>query len=344
MKRLTIAATASILAFLPVAGAHAADLPGDRCTNPGEVRPANNGLIECLNGTWVPSNRKPGDPPSGGTAPGSGPGAQSKAAKPAKIFSSVGVVESQETFASTSKQVADPSALRLMNGKIRLISWVNPTGLRTATSTTTAGTTFIADPSTPLSKMGGQPRLVRIDSSKVRLFYTSGGAINSAISTDEALTFADEGPVITTEQAGFEPGTLTLIKQGKIFRAYFSNLEKPGELAPRIMKTATSTDMIHWTIGPQLTISGSHPFALIDSKGKIALYYAADGSSGYGIYVSTSKNGTSFTGTKFVMPGGGDPDIISAGKNKWLMYYGTEVSPTAGFGIFAAKSIGNAIP
>jgi hypothetical protein len=339
LKRAAMLATASLLALATSTAAHAAEMPGDPCTTPGVVKALGQGTIECVNGSWAPSTK-----PVGGGAPTGGAPAGSTGGKTAKIFSSLGVVESQDTFASTAKQVADPSALRLSNGKVRLISWVNPVGLRTATSTSAAGTSFVADSTTPLSTMGGQPRLVRIDAKTIRLFYVAGGNINSAISTDEGLTFTIEGPVITTSQAGFEPGTLSLVKKGSTYRAYFSNLEKPGERAPRVMKTATSTDMIHWTVGPQLAIAGSHPFALIDAKGKIALYYAADGKSGYGIYVSTSKNGTSFANTQYVIAGGGDPDIISAGKNKWQMYYGTEVSPAAGFGIFAAKSIGNAIP
>lgn len=340
LKRAAVLATASVLALITATAAHAADMPGDPCAKPGEVKALGQGTIECVNGSWAPSTK----PVGGGDAPAGGTAAGSTGGKTAKIFSSIGVVESQDTFGSTGKQVADPSALRLTNGKVRLISWVNPVGLRTATSTTAAGTTFVADSTTPLATMGGQPRLVRIDAKTIRLFYVAGGNINSALSTDEGLTFTPEGAVITTAQAGFEPGTLALVKKGSTYRAYFSNLEKPGERAPRVMKTATSTDMLHWTVGPQLSIAGSHPFPLIDSKGKIALYYAADGSSGYGIYVSTSKDGINFAGTKYVIAAGGDPDIISAGKNKWQMYYGTEVSPAMGFGIFSAKSIGNVIP
>lgn len=40
----------------------------------------------------------------------------------------------------------------------------------------------------------------------MRLFYLEGGNINAAISSDGGVTFTKEGPVITTAQAGFEPG------------------------------------------------------------------------------------------------------------------------------------------
>ena len=149
--------------------------------------------------------------------------------------------------------------------------------------------------------------------------------------------------MLSSAQAGFEPGVITVIKQGKGYRAYFSNLEKPGVKADRVMKTATSTDMLHWTVGPQLKMSGSHPFALIDAKGKIALYYSTDRGSSYGIFASTSADGVNFKNEQYVLAGGGDSDIVSTGKNSWIMYYGGQVSTADGFGILAAKSIGNPI-
>ena len=319
----------------------AAGLPGDPCTTPGEVKPMGSGAIECVNGAWAPSTKQPGMAPAGTAATST---TSSSGGKQAKIFTTIGTALTPETFASSGKQVADASAVRLSDGRIRLISWVNPVGLRTATSTSPAGTAFTADPSTPLPSMAGQPRAMRIDANTIRLFYVSNGTISTAVSKDEGLTYTEQGPVITTEQAGFEPGTLGIVRQGNVYRGYFSNLEKPGQRSERIMRTATSTDLLHWTMGPKLSIAGSHPFPLIDKKGRIALYYAADGSSGYGIYVSTSKNAVSFSGTKLVLAGAGDPDIVSVGRDKWLLYYGTEVSPALGFGIKVAKSIGNPIP
>ncbi|MDO8731955.1 MAG: exo-alpha-sialidase [Actinomycetota bacterium] len=325
--------------------ASAAELPGEPCSKPGEVKPLGAGAIECINGTWAPSSKPAAGAPVGNaTGAPAAPPKPAAAAKTAGIFKSVGPVLTQDTFGGTGKQVADPTAIRLADGRIRLYSWVNPTGLRTATSTDATGTKFVADSVAPLKSMAGQPRAVRVDASRIRLFYTSAGTITAAISTDNGLTFTEEGPVITSAQAGFEPGTLSLVRVAGGYRAYFSNLEKPGVQAERVMRTATSTDMLTWTMGPQLAMSGSHPFALTDAKGRIALYYAADRGASYGIFMSTSANGTAFGSEKFVISGGGDPDIISSGKNKWLMYYGSEVSPSLGFGVLVARSLTNAIP
>lgn len=336
--------------LVPATASFAVNAPGEPCAKAGEVLPLGAGSIECVNGVWAPSSKQPGGATAGGPAgsptspPTNPPTTPGKTAAVAKIFKPIGAVESQVTFGSSSKQVADPSALRLADGRIRLYSWVAPGGLRSATSTDATGLKFVADPTIPLSTMAGQPRVIRIDAATVRLFFTSAGGVNSAISHDNGLTFADEGVVLSTAQAGFEPGVITVIKQGAQYRAYFSNLEKPGVHADRVMKTATSPDMLHWTVGAQLKMSGSHPFALIDSKGKIALYYSTDRGSSYGIFASTSTDGMNFKNEQFIVVGGGDSDIVSTGKNSWIMYYGGQVSAADGFGIFAAKSIGNAIP
>lgn len=339
-------------ALVPATAGFAVTAPGEACSKLGEVLPLGAGSIECVNGVWTPSSKQPGGASGPAIAPTSpptqppvnSPAAPVKAAAVAKIFKPVGAVQSQATFASSSKQVADPSALRLADGRIRLYSWVAPSGLRSATSTDATGLHFVVDPSIPLPTMAGQPRVVRVDATTVRLFSTGAGGVNSAISHDSGLTFTDEGAVLSAAQAGFEPGVVTVIKQGRQYRAYFSNLEKPGVRADRIMKTATSPDMLHWTVGPELKMSGSHPFALIDSKGRIALYYSTDRGSSYGIFASTSTDGLNFKNEQFVVAGGGDSDIVSVGKNSWIMYYGGQVSAADGFGILAAKSIGNPIP
>ena len=337
------------LALVPATASLAANAPGEACSKPGEVLPLGAGSVECVNGLWAPSSKQPAGTGSGAqqltptSPPTSPPRTPAASAAVAKIFKPAGVVESQATFGSASKQVADPSALLLPDGRIRLYSWVAPTGLRSATSTDSTGMKFVADPTIPLATMAGQPRVVRIDSTTVRLFFTGAGGVSAAISHDNGLTFSDEGVVLSHEQAGFEPGVITVIKQGKQYRAYFSNLEKPGVRVDRIMKTATSSDMMHWAVGPQLKMSGSHPFALIDAKGKVALYYSTDRGSSYGIFASSSTDGINFKNEKFIVAGGGDSDIVSVGKGKWIMYYGGNVSAADGFGILAARSMGNAV-
>ncbi len=338
---------AVVLVGVAVVPAGAADQPGEPCTTEGEVKPLGSGFIVCSGGVWQPSSQAPTPPGSDQpTPPGSEP---TSSVTPAKIFRTVGTALSQETFASTAGQVADATAFRLPDGRVRLFAFVNSTtgtpGIRVATSTTRAGTTFRADSIDPFpGRPVGQPRAFPLGGNTLRLFYVEGGAINTALSTDAGQTFTVQGPVITTEQAGFEPGGLTVVRHKGLYRGYFSNLEKPGERAARIMRTATSTDLLTWTMGPVVVAEGgSHPFAVAGSGGRIALYYAADRGSTYGIWTSTSRDGVTFGKEKLVVTGGGDPDILAAGRGKYLMYYGADLG-ASGFGIKVARSIGTVAP
>lgn len=351
LRRLVTSAGILCAAVLVAPTAAAAPLPGDSCSPNGSTTTADGGTkMTCNMGKWTlegpPPN--PGDP-AAPEAPDQ-PSTSSSSVKPAKNFRTVGTALTDATFGNDSGQVADATGIRLPNGRIRLFAFVNSTievpGTLSATATSKKGTSFAADATPPMPGVAaGQPRVVSLGGNKMRLFYVAAGSVNAAISTDGGLTFTQEGPVITTEQAGFEPGGITVIRHKGKWRAYFSNLEKPGERAPRVMRTATSSDMLNWTMGPIITQKsgplkdgGSHPFAVVD-KGRIALYYAGDRGSFYGILVSTSNNGINFTGEKSVIAGGGDPDIVRVGKNKWLMYYGANLGGDE-FGIKVARSTG----
>ncbi len=342
------------VAVLFAPSAHAAPLPGDSCSPEGATTEGDGGTaMTCNRGKWTLA----GPPPSPGgdapAAPGQNPQGSSSL-KAAGNFKTVGTALTDATFGSDAGQVADATAIRLPNGKIRLFAFVNSTtsrpGTLSATSTSTTGRRFVADATPPLPDVAaGQPRVVSLGGEKMRLFYIAQGSVFAAISTDGGVTFTEEGPVITTEQAGFEPGGITVIRHKGKWRAYFSNLERPGERETRVMRTATSTDMLNWAMGPIITQNtgplkdgGSHPFAVVD-KGRVALYYAGDRGGFYGILVSTSKNGIKFSSEKTVIQGGGDPDIVRVGKKKWLMYYGANLGGE-NFGVKVAKSKGPVVP
>ena len=347
---ILVPGVSAILVLAPGLPAAAVNQPGSACPTNGAYEQLGTGWIRCEDGTWQPSSGPEGS--TTGTAP-TGPASTSTSTiKPVKGIRAVGTALSASTFGSSKGQVADPSAIRLPNGRVKIFAFVADEGIRSATSTSRSGTAFVADPGKPIPwTMAGQPRVVPLGGNSMRLFYLAGGSINAAKSTDGGNTFTDEGVVITTEQAGFEPGGITVVRQRGLYRAYFSNLEKPGVMAPRVMRTATSADMLHWTIGPvitqasgSITDGGSHPFAAIDKKGRIALYYSGDRGSYYGIIVSTSKDGVTFANERSVMAGGGDAELIAAGKNRRLMYYGADLGSGQGFGVKVAKTTGPLVP
>ena len=150
--------------------------------------------------------RVPGSPSLPGGRDGTPPQPGSPAAstvKTAAIFKAVGVALSPDAFPAGGKQVADVTAVRLADGRVRLYAFAG--GIYSAISTDAAGTTFVAEPGRRITwAPGGQTRAYVLGDGRVRLFYLNAGSIMSAISSD-GLTFTDEGVRITTAAAGFEP-------------------------------------------------------------------------------------------------------------------------------------------
>lgn len=342
---LSLPATVAALAL--VATATGANQPGDPCTNEGALADLSGGKIQCVGGTWKPY--APGAPAG---APATGAPATGKPAattvKAAAIFTRVGVALSQDTFGSTGKQVADVTGVRLTDGRVRLYVFVGPEGIRSAISTNAAATSFVAEPGRRIGwAPGGQTRAYVLGDGSVRLFYLDGGSIMSAISND-GLSFTDEGARITTAQAGFEPGAISIVKVAGGYRGYFSNLEKPGVRAERIARTATSPDMLKWTVGPYVAGSSgsikdgaSHPFAISNGK-TIALYYNGDRGSFYGTLRATSTDGITFKNERSILRTAGDPQLLTLSGGKTLLFYGEQIAGK-GFGIAVAKASANPV-
>lgn len=208
-----VVATSLVLAQMTMSPVMAAQNPGDSCSPDGSVAAFSQTSMTCRQSKWVLDGPmpQPGDP---GTQQ---PATSTSTVKKANNFRTVGTVLSDSTFGSTAKQVADASAVRLSNGRIKLFAFVNSTdtlpGTLSATSTSRTGRSFVADLRPPLPGIAaGQPRVISLGGKSMRLFYLASGSINAAISTDNGATFTVEGPVITTEQAGFEPGGITVIR------------------------------------------------------------------------------------------------------------------------------------
>jgi hypothetical protein len=339
-----LAAVAALALVGPATGANA---PGDPCAKEGEIADLNGGKIQCASGTWRPyagAGPTAGSPATGAPAQA---GAATSSVKTAAIFAKVGVALSADTFAGSS-QVADVTGVRLKDGRVRLYAFVAPAGIQSAISTDATGTKFVAEPGRRITwAPGGQTRAYALADGRVRLFYIDNGSIKSAISSD-GLAFTDEGVRITTADAGFEPGGISIVKVGSGYRAYFSNLEKPGVRAPRIARTATSPNMLDWTVGPyvagpsgSIAEGASHPFAIAHGK-TIALYYNGDRGSFYGTLRATSTDGVHFTNERAILAGAGDPQLLALAGGRTLLYYGEKVEGK-GFGVHVARASVNPV-
>lgn len=231
--------------------------------------------------------------------------------------------------------IANCSALRLLDGRWRLYFGTGGSGIRSAVSND--GLAFSIESGTRLS--GGNPRLLRLDDGRVRMFYTAGNStgFGSAISTDDGVTFSVEpGDRLSAASAGLasitNPG---IVRVGGIWRAYFSQRSVdvvPG--AQQVVKSATSSDLLNWTMdggvrfGPGSTISAgaAHPVPLLNNDGTVTVYYArtiVGNGGGFFLFASTSTDGLTFT-TEAALESlgkGNDPDIVRTGGSLRL-YYG----------------------
>ena len=121
MNRLGVGMIAAgLLAAVAVGSpAYAADpQPGDPCTKEGQSAPLGSGTIVCTNGTWQPGT---GQPPSGSPADPAQPSSGSSSVKTIKNFAPVGTALSADTFGSGGKQVADATAWRMPDKRVRQI-------------------------------------------------------------------------------------------------------------------------------------------------------------------------------------------------------------------------------
>lgn len=237
--------------------------------------------------------------------------------------------------------LADTSAVRLPDGRVRLYTFAQGRGIVSAVSLTTEGFTFVPEAGSRLPDGSGMPRAVALSDGRVRLFYTSADGIKSAISTD-GLTFTLEaGFRITAAAAGFgtttaratSGATVATLPDGR-FRMYFSDLPRPGDPAGQhLVKSAVSTDMLTWTVepgvrlgagAPVLTASAEHPFALSNPDGTVTLYWGKFGAPGQpeGVYQSTSIDGLTFEQETLDVFFGNDPDALRLVDGTLVLYYG----------------------
>jgi hypothetical protein len=329
VRRTLLALSIAAASLLVVASATGANKPGDPCAKEGELADLGSGKIQCVGGTWKPY---------AGSGPGQPSAPATSTVKAAAIFTPIGAALSTDTFPGAT-QVADVTGVRLADGRVRLYAWVSPGGIRSAVSTDASGTSFVAEPGLRITwAPGGQTRAYVLDDGRVRLFYLDGGNIKSAVSSD-GLTFVDEGVRISSAAAGFEPGGLSVVKVGAGYRGYFSVLERPGVREERIARTATSPDMLTWTVGPYVAGSSgsikdgaSHPFAVSDGT-TIALYYNGDRGSFYGALRSTSTDGVTFASERTILSGAGDPQLVPVAGGKTLLYYGATINGSFGIAV-----------
>jgi hypothetical protein len=186
------------------------------------------------------------------------------------------------------------------------------------------------------------PRIVQQPDGTWRLFVINGGGIGTATSAD-GLTFTEAaGLVLRGSDAGMAATSgpaVVRLRDGR-YRMYFSDLPQPGGSLVHEVKSATSSDLLSWSVEAGTRMSeAEHPFALAHADGSVTLlYYRATGGS-QGLWLATSTDGLTFTGQQKVgipAPGGNDPDAVLQPDGSILLYYG-DFQPGVGGTVKVAK-------
>jgi hypothetical protein len=227
-----------------------------------------------------------------------------------------------------SGTMADTTTLVLNDGRYRMFLFAGQ-GYRSAISSD--GLSFTMEAGNRLPNGNGQSRVLRLTDGRVRMFHISAGGIASSISTDEGLTFIAEGQRISASTAGLSelsgPG-IVRTNDGR-WRMYFSELDRPGAaVVPLAMKSATSVDLLSWTMdpgvrigpgAPTLTGSAAHPTAVAESGGSVTVYFFRN--NDLNLYGATSADGLTFTSEEIVLSRAADPDVVTLSSGSKRMYY-----------------------
>lgn len=215
------------------------------------------------------------------------------------------------------------------------------------------GLTFTMEPGFKLAEGQGQSRAFRLDNGQIRIFFSSGGGLGSALSTDDGVTLVTEpGQRVTGSAAGMSnitgPGVIKT--SAGLYRMYFSDLPIPGEgVKPHLIKSATSADALNWTmdagvrVGAGASLSGNaeHPSAIRNADGSVTMFYFRN--TDQVLYQSTSADGLTFSSEQSTgFNTFNDPDIVSLPNGTVRLYMGN-ISSSGGYIASATRATANAL-
>ena len=153
----------------------------------------------------------------------------------------------------------------------------------------------------------------------------------------DGVTFKESKVALSHDVAGVTLGRFRVLKQRKVYRAYFANQSKDddGKTWSRIL-SASSADLTDWKMDDGIRVglkvfsftgNASSPYPLKRNLDCVSLFYrrtnTGDSDKKPGIYYSTSLNGLSFSSHRRVdLPDSADdPYAVQTVGDNYLLYY-----------------------
>jgi hypothetical protein len=272
--------------------------------------------------------------------------------------------------------IADVMAFQLSDGRWRLVynafsSAISPDGLSLTVETPSHGLPNVGFDGSRIQPT--LPRVLALSNGLLRAYFGCGNGttgcsgpnagIVSAVSNDQGLTWTMESgvriPLSATGQTQsqvFLSGLSVVPTRDGRWRGYFSTqIPMLTPTTPAVAMSATSTDLLNWTldagvrIGTGAALSGIplHAKAIANSDGSITLFYWRPQAMGGGaMYTSTSADGLIFTTETLLESLGvaGDPDVVRVGNGLRIYYnWGNDSGGAIYSALNASGTIGTAV-
>jgi len=207
------------------------------------------------------------------------------------------VLTAEDTGQDKTAPVADPSPILLPDGRVRLYFLAGAPGVKSAISED--GIHFTIEEGARVSQGSGPvgpPRVVAVPGG-YRMFVTTDAGFKSLFSSD-GLTFTWEDGIRLSVEAEAHQQVIKftpLQLPDSTWRAYFSNSFEPGQpVSQHWIKSATSPDLLQWTLEDTVAAVGREPFPMSFSETCTVLFYAKDGPP-MGLAYSSSSDGITFS-------------------------------------------------
>jgi hypothetical protein len=259
---------------------------------------------------------------------------------------------------------ADVSAVELPDKRIRLyfstfLGSAGPGPMMTAISNDGVHFTVEGSPKeagTSKIYSGGQPLIFPLTGGGFRLFSNRcfGACDEQSATSQDGLNFAPEaGSRFPTAIIGTDPACAGLIKlsDGR-FRIYCSGAASSHTVGNATIKvhavySATSTDLLTWTLdpgfrvgpgAPTLMLDADHPTAIVTADGTVALIYyqRVDNRPDPHEMIALSKDGLTFDTEYDSGLVGTEPSIMKRADGTLLLYHGGQ-TPATGSTIAVAQ-------